>query len=123
MNKVVLNVPPYGDLEVETSYQNNYFTVDGKGKKNIGAANLHFEPGKGWCCGWNYVNGNNVGPLSKDACERIGKAILDVPEFREKLKKWKKDAVKRLRVSVPRLKQEYEGSAARLAAFDDMKEF
>ncbi|MFM9578067.1 hypothetical protein, partial [Streptomyces turgidiscabies] len=44
--------------------------------------------------------------------------LMQTPEKFDKLKKWRDDAVKRLKKSVPRLKEEYEHAAARLQALD-----
>ena len=140
MNTYEIDLGPFGKGYADTSYQNNIFQV-GWGERvnskvvyhSYNLLNISFE-GNWHCSYFRLDNGtdtfsnaiycnngteSNLQLLPKGLMKCAIDGIINCPELKEKLIKWKKDVVKRLKVSVPRLKSEYEGAKARLELLEN----
>lgn len=127
--KYPVNYPTLGAGFGDTSYQNNMFDMtwgpdalpNQQKQTSSNYATVVFEA-DGWTCDVFSINGErhfkDGAVLDRAILKELVEAVLAHPELKEKLQKWHKDVIKRLQVSVPRLKQEYEASAARLKALD-----
>ncbi len=135
MKDVPAQLGELGPCLIGTSYQNNSFTIGYGGR---------MEPNRpDYLNNMNYLidatfeNGSwRFGGYKPDPTKILCRVTCDVPErsqelavqailgndeLRAKLEKWRRDAVKRLRKSVPRLKAEYEAAARRLEALDSIQ--
>lgn len=125
--------PTMGQGYIETSWQNNIFEftwgkpIQGQTYNLEQSLSLTYEM-DGWTVYFYRVDGNivylrndsskpQIMPSNALMAECV-EVLMQTPEKFDKLKKWRDDAVKRLKKSVPRLKEEYEHAAARLQALD-----
>jgi hypothetical protein len=119
MHKITTNIMGLGECEITQSYQRNFFSV-----------NWNKTP-SGWFDGWARFEAHGLAPWSYTARDHVNleivpktldqsqidaivTAILAEPEFRAGLESWRKDALKRLEKSIPRLEREL--SEAKLKA-------
>lgn len=130
MSSIQSHLGKLGPCFIDTSYQNNVFCIGyGQNIMNFPLAsynqmshliNATYESGEWQFEGWEPDPQNPGGRVQctvpKQAQEWTVQAILGSPTLRGKLEKWRKDAVKRLEKSVPRLKSEYEAASKRLDA-------
>lgn len=70
--------------------------------------------------GWEFMNLNEATSYEKHLLSFV-EAILNTPELCEKLESWRKNAVRRLIVSVPRLHAEYVVAEQRLEVLSSVK--
>ena len=119
MRGITVNVPNIGEANLETSYQNNMFSFHWG---TYGVIVIEFNDSWSWRHwrpeGGSFVSNVDTTPISERPSPQLvldfAQTVLDNPEMMQKLEKWRKDAIKRLVKSVPRLKEEYEGAAKRL---------
>jgi hypothetical protein len=108
--------PSIGEAIVNTSYQNNMFTIGWGGNQTHcyhrdHVADAQFINGQ-WRVKLFDRNTGNYVSVHPDFAVELIEGILSNPVLFEKLEKYTKDALKRLDKSVPRLKEEYETAKA-----------
>ncbi len=109
-----------GPVIVSNGYENNSYTFEWDfyqnqwgGETANEIAIIYFDDEQ-WVCKSYYVGDFNNSPtrqekqLSTQMLRDFVQAILKDEEIMKKLNKWLGDCLKRLDVSVPRLKEEYE---------------
>lgn len=124
----------HGKGWVERSFQNNIFSLHW-GSPITGKTDhpnetrfacditLCFE---GWMSRWAYdrdfqnFNTTHEMAVDNDLIQIAVKEIIANDELNKKLKKWRTDAIKRLKVSVPRLKSEYEAAVDNLSWLENL---
>lgn len=107
-----------GPVEIERTFQNNKFSV----YSQKGPAFLSFSESTGeWVTEQYILTEKKDLFLDEAMTQELVREILSVEKWAEGIENWRKDALKRLEKSIPRLKMEYEYAVLKRLVLDSVQ--
>lgn len=114
-----------GEARIGRQWANNRFQVGYGGDKKLAIYHMDnvidadFSNGEWELHHFCRSSGETDCKISEAKKKGIINAVMSIPEARGSLRKYCKDAIKRLRKSVPRLEEEFKNSALRLELLEN----